>query len=81
MNAVIVMTPEAVQDLVREAVRKGIEEATSAQTLNATEAAALLGVSPRTLARMRQDGAIPAPVDGRWVRSELVRWMGDRRKT
>jgi predicted DNA-binding transcriptional regulator AlpA len=78
MSTVIVTTPEALASLVREAVREGVEAATAKQTVNATELAAMIGVSPRTLARMRQDGSIPHPTDGRWSRSEIARWMADR---
>lgn len=50
-----------------------------ALTLNASQAAELIGISSRTLGTMRRNGEIPAPVKvhrrNRWRRAELEQWI------
>ena len=50
----------------------------SGQRLTRAEFAARLGVHPRTLAERVKTGAVPGPIDGKWLLSTVVAWEAKR---
>ncbi len=81
-GAVVVVHPDELRALVRDAVREAIADrpaATSAaEWLDTASAAALLGVNPRTITKRAAAGEIPASRIGklwRFRRSDLERLL------
>lgn len=80
-SAVIVTTPEELRAIVRAEVRAALAEQREpepAEWLDTAGAAELLGVHPRTIARMANRGELPCTRVGRLLRferDELLAWL------
>jgi excisionase family DNA binding protein len=83
MNALVLMSPEEVRDLVRNAVR---EELTSHRdperdVLTAEQVADMLAVHIKTVAKLVTRDALPAHRLGReyrFNRNEVLAWLAER---
>ena len=67
---IVVLQREQLVELIESAVRAALEEATRMEPiwLTAKEAAAMLGIHPKTLSRMARRGEIPSARIGRSYR-------------
>lgn len=83
MNAVVLMSPEEVRDLVRTAIR---EELTSQRdperdVLTAEQVAGMLAVHVKTIAKLVARDGLPARRLGReyrFHRDEVLGWLAER---
>ena len=71
---IVLLQREQLVELIESAVRVALEEATRTEPiwLTAKEAAAMLGIHPKTLARMAKRGDIPSARLGRSYRFRRV---------
>ena len=82
MNAVTILTPEQLEDLVERAVSKALARApTERKPVTVPEAARELGVSTRTLRRRIKAGEMPVVRVGRAVRVDLAELRRSQEET
>lgn len=80
----VVVTPEALRELLRDAVRDVLREAQApaVRLISADEAAALLGVNKRTVLKWTKEEGMPhrelGPKTIRFVDSEIIAWGASR---
>lgn len=82
-EAVIVMTPSQLDELVRKAVREELEKTGvhEREILTCKEAAEMVGLHPYTLARFAKREKFGRRLGKEWrfTRTELTAWMARRR--
>jgi len=77
----VLLTPEQLNDIVADAVRKGVESASASTTYNHAELAAFLGVSSRTVARWLSNGTLEPPaLGGRWTSEQAKKMLSSSAK-
>ena len=80
MTAVALLSPDELQSMLETAAQRGAERALEQlqPRMTLAEVATLVGRSTRTVQRMVEAGEFPRPVDGRWRRSDVSRWITRR---
>jgi hypothetical protein len=82
MNAVVVITPSELSQLIEQATARGVADALAKAarpaTMTKAQVAAALQRCTKTVDRMVSSGEFPAPTNGRWPTATVDRWLSDR---